>query len=85
MPCRYATVPRELPGHGHHVRAWIELIDRSPFHYWRVVKIVPWDQALGEAPPPSNPTPRHKPVADQRMLAVEGYVCLTSQHGDPFR
>lgn len=72
--------------HGHHVKAWLELYQKTNsrgaviFKYWKVREIVPFAQNLGNEPQPGRRYGSHSPVAGQNMIQVDGYVCITGQN-----
>jgi CRISPR-associated protein (TIGR03986 family) len=72
----------QLPKHGEKVRFWAEKFTKgTTFTYWKVRKIVPYDQNLGNSPDPTRPEGygRHKPVGE-KMRPFEGYVCVTNKN-----
>ncbi|MUG95758.1 TIGR03986 family CRISPR-associated RAMP protein [Scytonema sp. UIC 10036] len=77
----------QLPQHGQSVTAWLEKykkIDRQGnviFTYWRVRKIAPVGQNLGNPPCSGQRNGRHEPISED-MIQVNGYVCITNKNID---
>lgn len=78
---------RSLPEHGQKVEAWVEEFAKKGKHqntifkYWKVKKIVPYGQNLGNQQTPSTGHGNHQPTGKQ-MLKIEGYVCVTNKNID---
>jgi len=76
-----------LPQHGEEVEAWLEEYQKirpngnAVFTYWRVRKIVPSGQSLGNEPSPGSAQGNHQPTG-KSMIKVRGYVCVTNKNID---
>lgn len=70
-----------LPQHGQPVTAWLEKYKKTGqnFTYWRVREIKPVGENLGNAPSVGKIQGTHQPTGD-RMIQVNGYVCVTNKN-----
>ncbi|MBW4671575.1 MAG: TIGR03986 family CRISPR-associated RAMP protein [Cyanomargarita calcarea GSE-NOS-MK-12-04C] len=77
----------QLPQHGQAVTAWLEKYEKTNrqgnpiFTYWRVRKIAPAGQNLGNEPNRVQGHGTHQPTDDE-MIKVDGYVCVTNKNID---
>ena len=72
----------QLPEHGQRVKFWAEKFTRgTTFTYWKVRKVVPYDQDLGQQPEatPPNGYGQHRPTGES-IHQFEGYVCITNKN-----
>ncbi|MBW4652154.1 MAG: TIGR03986 family CRISPR-associated RAMP protein [Kaiparowitsia implicata GSE-PSE-MK54-09C] len=72
----------QLPEHGQRVKFWAEKFAKGTvFEYWKVRKVVPYDQDLGQQPQATSPNGygQHKPTGAP-MRQFEGYVCITNKN-----
>ncbi|MBF2056638.1 MAG: TIGR03986 family CRISPR-associated RAMP protein [Cyanobacterium sp. T60_A2020_053] len=77
----------ELPNHGDRVVAWLEKYEKinlrnnnRMFSYWKVRKIAPHGQNLGNQPNQGHSSNSHKSTGI--MEQVEGYICITNKNID---
>ncbi len=72
----------QLPEHGERVKFWAEKFAKgATFTYWKVRKVVPSSQDLGQPPSATRPEGygQHKPTGEP-MRQFEGYVCVTNKN-----
>jgi CRISPR-associated protein (TIGR03986 family) len=80
------TSTNNLPEHGQKVTAWLENYEKKDrqgktiFEYWRVRKIVPFGQNIGNQPESGRDAGQHYLIGD--LIKVEGYVCINNKNID---
>jgi CRISPR-associated protein (TIGR03986 family) len=71
--------------HGDRVRVWLEQYEKTRngnpiFKHWRVIKMVAYNQQLGEKPSPGSSHVNYSPVKGVDRISVDGYLCITGKN-----
>lgn len=66
--------------HGVRVKVWLQKYRRNPFKYWRVLRIVRFDQNIGQEPLLDRTYGNHE--ATKEIIQAEGYLCISGKNID---
>ena len=78
----------KLPVHGQKVKVWLEKFykegrdGRIAFRHWRVLKLDVLERKELTQPPSRGNFGRYRPVPNEDMILVDGYVCITNKNID---
>lgn len=77
----------DIPSHGKRVKAWLEKYRKEThqgrilFEHWRVRSVIPYNSKDLDEPNPGRSFGKYHPTND-RMILVDGYVCVTNKNID---